>query len=199
MPFFQKIKWILGILMVLVLIIVTNLLDRKNFLRVKESIVTIYDDRLVANDLIFDMSTAIHQKQLAILSSDSLYYQTLNDSTNGKLAALVERYERTRLTDTEREIFDTLKGNLTTLYSLEKEMSTSFGTESSAVLEKLRFTNITLQRLSKIQLAEGKKQMKIGTNAANSVELFTQMELYMLVTLAIIVQLLIMYRPKQEQ
>lgn len=184
--------------MVLLLIVATNLLDRKNFLRVKASIVTIYEDRLVANDLIFDMSAAIHKKQLAILSSDSAYYQTANDSVNSKLTAMVERYERTRLTDLEQEIFNTLKDNLTKLYALEKEMSASSTSDSLAVLEKLRFTNTTLQRLSKIQLDEGKKQMKIGTYAANSVELFTQMELYLLVTLAIIVQLLIMYRPKQK-
>jgi len=53
MAFYNKAKWILGILMVFVLIIATNLIDKNNFLKVRDSVVTIYEDRLVAKDLIF--------------------------------------------------------------------------------------------------------------------------------------------------
>jgi len=54
MTFFNKIKWTLGILMVFVLIVTTNLIDRNNFVRVKDSVVSIYEDRLVAKNLILE-------------------------------------------------------------------------------------------------------------------------------------------------
>mgnify|MGYP006207280059 CR=1 FL=1 len=68
MNFYDKIKWVLGILMVFVLIITTNLLDRNNFVRVKDSVVSIYEDRLIANDLIFEISNSIKQKEIAIVT-----------------------------------------------------------------------------------------------------------------------------------
>ena len=65
MTFFTKIKWVLSVLLVFFLILATNLIDKDNFRRVKNSIVTIYEDRLVANDLIFELSQLVHQKELA--------------------------------------------------------------------------------------------------------------------------------------
>ena len=63
MGFYNKLKWILGILMVFVLIIATNLIDKNNFVRVRDSVVTIYEDRLVANDLIFEMLKSVQEKE----------------------------------------------------------------------------------------------------------------------------------------
>jgi len=55
MRFYNKVKWVLGILIVFILILATNLIDRNNFIRVKDSVVTIYEDRLIASDLVFEM------------------------------------------------------------------------------------------------------------------------------------------------
>lgn len=73
MGFYNKLKWILGILMVFVLIIATNLIDKNNFVRVRDSVVTIYEDRLVANDLIFEMLKSVQEKELAVAISDSTF------------------------------------------------------------------------------------------------------------------------------
>ena len=62
MNFFNKIKWILGILIVFVLIITTNLIDRNNFVRVRDSVVTIYEDRLIVKGIIYDISKTIQEK-----------------------------------------------------------------------------------------------------------------------------------------
>lgn len=73
MTFFNKIKWVLSILMVFVLIVTTNLIDRNNFIRVKDSVVTIYEDRLIAKDLIFEMSKAVQEKEVAVAASDTTF------------------------------------------------------------------------------------------------------------------------------
>lgn len=67
MTFYNKIKWVLGILMIFFIIIATNLIDKNNFVRVRDSVVTIYEDRLIANDLIFEMLKSVQQKEVAIL------------------------------------------------------------------------------------------------------------------------------------
>jgi hypothetical protein len=55
-----------------------------------------------------------------------------------------------------------------------------------------------LAELSKIQLNEGGRQMSISKKAIDTVELFTQIEIYLLVFLAIIIQIIVMYKPKQK-
>ena len=55
-----------------------------------------------------------------------------------------------------------------------------------------------LEDLSKIQLLEGSKQMSISKKAIDSVELFTQIEIYLLIFLAIVIQIIVMYNPKKE-
>lgn len=82
MTFYNKIKWVLGILMIFILILSTNLIDRNNFIRVEDSVVTIYEDRIIANDLIFDISKSIHEKEIAIVSSDSSFFTHTNLKNN---------------------------------------------------------------------------------------------------------------------
>ena len=55
-----------------------------------------------------------------------------------------------------------------------------------------------LYDLTKIQLNEGRRQMSISQKAIDKVELFTQIEIYLLVFLAIAVQVIVMYNPKKE-
>ncbi|MDG1728743.1 MAG: hypothetical protein P8K68_03220 [Algibacter sp.] len=74
MTFYNKIKWVLGISMIFILILSTNLIDRNSFVRMKDSVVTIYEDRIIANDLIFEMSKSVHEKEIAVALLDSVFF-----------------------------------------------------------------------------------------------------------------------------
>lgn len=201
MSFFNKLKWILGLLLVFVLIVATNLIDRDNFAQVRDSIVTIYEDRLVANDLIFDMSEAIHQKHLAVVKMDTVFMKEKNKDLNLILEELIDRYEQTKLTTSEQRAFNNLKVGLSELQVLEKSRGANVVDVSiqSQVIQKIIQLESNLEKLSKIQLEEGRRQMKIGKGAMNSVELFTQMELYLLLSLAIVIQVIILYNPANQE
>ncbi|GAK94418.1 hypothetical protein JCM19298_1546 [Nonlabens ulvanivorans] len=58
--------------------------------------------------------------------------------------------------------------------------------------------NETLLKLSDIQIKEGNRQMHIGKKAMASMELLTQMEVWIMIVLAIIIQVIILYNPKKE-
>jgi hypothetical protein len=47
-------------------------------------------------------------------------------------------------------------------------------------------------------LEEGSRQLKISRRAIDTIELFTQIEIYILIFLAIIVQIIVMYKPKED-
>jgi hypothetical protein len=197
MAFYDKLKWILGILMIFILIITTNLIDRNNFVRVRDSVVTIYEDRLIADDLVFEMLKKIHKKELAIASSDSIFFNQENPKVNESLNALVSKFEETKLTAEEVIIFKDLKQNLQVLMEAEQKLTTTNKMQSQ-VNHQLQSLKSNLNDLSKIQLSEGSRQMSISKKAIDTVELFTQIEIYVLVFLAIVIQIIVMYNPKNK-
>ena len=184
--------------MVFVLIVATNLLDRDNFIRVKDSVVTIYEDRLVANDLIFEMARSIHEKELAAVLSDSIFYSQKNSKSNTEIIGLISRFELTKLTDKEGLVLNNLKGNFKKLTKAEEQYIQSGFNSEEELKEHIEEVKQNLYDLSKIQLNEGGRQMTISKRAISTVELFTQIELYVLILLAIIVQIIVMYKPKEE-
>ncbi|WP_194852467.1 MCP four helix bundle domain-containing protein [Nonlabens antarcticus] len=199
MAFYNKIKWVLGILMVFVLIITTNLIDRNNFVRVKDSVETIYEDRLIANDLIFEMTKLVQEKELAVATTNEAFFKEENRVINNDIQRYIEQFEQTKLTRKETEVFESLKYNFD---QVEKSES-SFIASGFITTDKLS-TQITdikqdLYDLSKIQLNEGRRQMSISKKALDTVELFTQMEIYLLVFLAIVIQIIVMYNPKSKK
>ncbi|MEW4924414.1 MCP four helix bundle domain-containing protein [Algibacter sp. 2305UL17-15] len=198
MKFYNKIKWILGILIVFVLIITTNLVDKNNFTRVRDAVVTIYEDRLIAKDLIFEMLKAVHEKEVAVALSDSLFFLQENDKINNDVQSLISRYEQTKLTSEESSVFEDLKDNFQSLKIAEGSYIASYPKDENNLVEQISEVKENLSELSKIQLNEGRRQMSISKKALETVELFTHIEIYLLIFLAIIIQIIIMYNPKKK-
>lgn len=198
MTLYNKIKWIVGILLIFVLIVTTNLVDKKNFARVKESVVTIYEDRLIVNDLIFEMLKSVQKKELAVALLDTAFFDQRNEIINADMKTYIARYEETKLTSEESKIFKELINNLELLISSEKLFLASDYNNKSDLLYQISKLKNNLTNLSKIQLDEGKRQMFISKEALDTVELFTQIEIFILVLLAILVQIIVMYKPKQK-
>ena len=198
MAILNKLKWIFGILLVFLLVLATNLIDRDNFLRIKDSTLSIYENRLIAKNIIYDLSNQIHQKEIALVSRDTNFYRQENATTNKILSELLEQFANTELTSKEKDIFSHLKTNIEQLQSNEADLNLtqpSFPGKQKSLIQSI---NTNLDALATIQLEEGKRQVMISDRASSSIELFTQIEIYFLIALAILVQFLIMYKPKSR-
>ena len=196
MAFYNKVKWVLGILMVFILIISTNLIDRNNFLRVRDLAVDIYEDRLVAKDLIFDISKNIQEKEIAVALTDTSFFLERNDQVNSDIKDLVVRFYQTELTRVENNAFRKFKQNFESLRALELEYALGRFLENDALVKQFAILKEDLDSLSDIQMSEGKRKMTVSIKAMDTVELFTQMEIYMLILIAILIQVIIIYKPK---
>ncbi|QXP68284.1 MCP four helix bundle domain-containing protein [Polaribacter sp. AHE13PA] len=194
MKLYTKVKWVLGILMIFILIIATNLIDRNNFVRIKDSLETIYEDRLVAKDLIFKISKSVQEKELALAKLDSTFYLGRNKQVNDDIEKAINTFEGTKLTKKEAKVFNDFKNNLAVL--IESENSTPF--EKSSYNSKILNVKENLYALSEIQMNEGKRQMSISKRAIDSIELFTQLEIYVLIFLGVVVQVIVIYKPKEK-
>jgi hypothetical protein len=198
MGLYNKIKWVLGIVLVFVLILTTNLIDRNNFSRVRDSVVSIYEDRLIAKELIYDISKGIYQKQAALLASDSIFFKQSNASVNAGIENALTRFEGTKLTQRENKIFTKLKRDLEQLQIAEKSLMAGDFSKSEELLSEIRTVIERLDALSDIQLEEGRRQKAISERALENIELFTQLEIYVLIFLALMIQLIVMYQPKKK-
>lgn len=196
MTFFNKFKLILGISMIFLLIIATNLIDKNNFARVRDSVSTIYEDRIVANDIIFEISNAIHKKEIAIVLSDTVFFNRINLDINKTIEDNISKYSNTKLTREEAILFSDLKDYLQVLKNEEKKYIDSNFTDNKALINNISSITENLFSLSKIQLEEGKRQMSISEKAMDKVDLFTQIEIYFLIFLAIVIQIIVMYEKK---
>ncbi len=198
MKYYNKLKWILGIVMVFVLIATTNLIDRNNFFRVKDAVETLYQDRLIANDLLFDLSQSIQEKELAVKTSDTLFFANRNAQVNREIQSFVDQYAETQLTEDEARTFEQLKAELLVLDKEEKQLGRLVDGEVELLSSSISKIKTHLLRLSKIQLLEGRRQVSISNKAIETVELYTHIEIYLLAFLAIVVQILILYTPKKD-
>lgn len=194
MRFFAKIRWIASILLVFLIVLITNLIDRDNFNRLSASVTTMYEDRIVASDLLFEISGIIQEKEIAILTQDSLFFNEQNRELNQELDQLIDRYRLTKLTAKERLIFNQFQEELELLQ--QKEMSTA-NIPGAELIENIDNIDHHLYDLSKIQLEEGRRQVYISDRAKESINIFTQGEIIFLVIMAVLIQIIILYKPKE--
>lgn len=192
---FNKIKWVLAVLLVFFLILATNFIDKNNFNRVKDSIVNIYEDRLLAKGILFDMSMLVNEKYLAVRTQDDSFTVAQNNKLNAQINKLVNDFKTTKLIPKEKEIFDELSLNIEEVNALEKDSLVY----NEVIAEKLDEVKYNLVQLSKIQLEEGKRQMFLGKKAIDSVELLSQIEVYCLIFLAVIIQIIVLSGFKKKK
>ncbi|MEQ8474209.1 MAG: chemotaxis protein [Marinoscillum sp.] len=189
----SKFKWILGLSLVFVLIVTTNLIDRNNFKRIRESIVTIYEDRLIAKNYIFELSLLLEEKTIELAASkDSTFFGSKSNVVNDQVESFIRKFHQTRLTTQEEATLKNFENDFKALVLLEKSG------DRIRVLNQIKRLKKDLYTLSEIQLKEGKKQLIIGSKAVNSVELLTRLEIIMLVIIAVIVLFLLIYNPKNK-
>lgn len=198
MDIINKFKWVAGILLVFVIILTTNLIDKDNFNRLRYSVTTIYEDRVVASDLIFEITLLIQEKEIALATSDTVFFNSRNDQVNKDIQDLIARYGLTKVTSTELEIFNNLKTELDDLSRLEKRYFESTLKNDTKLFEKIDDIVHHLYDLSKVQLIEGRREMIQSNRTMESIDLFTQVEIIFLIFMAVLVQIIILYKPKKD-
>lgn len=194
MTIFSKIRWVASFLLVFFIVLITNIIDRDNFNRISYSVTTIYEDRIVASDLLFEMSILFHKKEIALLTNDSIFFRNDNNISNRELDNLISRYQETKLTEREKLLFSQLKSEIETLRIIEQNDK---GLNKEKILKSIDKLNQYLFDLSKIQVQEGRRQVFISDKAKNAINLFTQVEIIFLILMAIIIQIIIFYKPKE--
>jgi hypothetical protein len=196
----QKVSWFLAIAAVFLLILMTNLIDRKNFSRIEESVDNIYNERLLAKELLLDISIRFHKKELAYALNDTNYLASKNQKINSEITNSLKMFERARATRSETAILNELNENHSKLIELEAASTLDEKLYSQKCADLFAAINANIVELASEQVLEGEKQQSLARDAVNTVKLFTKMEIYILVFLGIFLQIivLVIYKPKKS-
>lgn len=183
----NKVKWIASILLVFLIVLSTNLIDRANFKKVNEAVTTIYQDRMVATNILMDMLIHLKDKELAVQSTSNAIYSKKNEAIHKALLDNIEAFKQTKLTNSEAIVFASLSQEIKTLVELEQGSIAS----KDQVLQHTANIIDKLHELQAIQIKEGKQQMVISNQAMETIDLFTKVEIIFLIIIAILLQLII--------
>ena len=193
--FRQKFNLALALLAVFFLILATNLVDRRHFETAQEALTSVYEDRVVAQHYIFEISTIVYQKEQQFIENNTNKWSVENDA---RIEELIEQFAGTKLTTSERRQFESLKEHLTTLERIElKYRENSTHNNTQVIPEIFKHIKNDLNDLAETQILESKSKMFLAQKSLNTTNLLSNLELGLLIIVGIAIQFVIFYRIKK--
>jgi len=199
----DKVRWILGLAVVFVLVVVAGRSHVHGSKKLHAAIETLYEDRLVVKGLLFDLSSIIHAKELAIARADRAYFAEQSEAATARGRELIERFRGTYLVPNEK---DTLERFATRYAELaEAEAALDLEREGPFEGDGVEHLNVLLtglhadvDALAQIQLDEGRRQMMLGGKAADQISRFDKIETYMFAILGALAVIIVLFIPKRS-
>lgn len=189
-----------ALVIVFLLILATNMIDKHHFTEVKKSMTSIYEDRLMAKNYIYSISRQLTIKQNILQAGNWEEAYDINKKANDSIRTLMDNYSGTKLTEPESRHFTSLENRLNQLFQYEE----NFG-KNESLNEELHLMNSSenyytvifehLDALSAIQIKEGKRQLIFSNQAIDSSNLIAQIEIGVLILIGVLLQLLIFLKP----
>lgn len=197
MTTFAKVKSIAAVLVIFLVVLATNLIDKDNFERVELSVEKIYEEQLLTKDAIINLTNLIHEKKVALITQDTNYYNLKANICNKEIASRIEDCKRGFTNRKEGYILNDLKDNCNLIFDMEKSQSEIYSVNKIEYYNRIGFIEEEIGKLAAVQLKEGKRHKFISREAIASAKLFARIEIYLLIVIAIAVQLIILYPAKK--
>jgi uncharacterized membrane protein YidH (DUF202 family) len=203
----KKLRAMLIIGGLLLLIYGKNLIERQAFKDISNTFTEVYNDRLVVEGYIFQISEMLFQIQKLVDHCDIGYdYSKVVDEIANheqRILAIVEDFEGTKLTEKENGYLSDFKKIIVNDLSIKNYnllYSDSSGVNQAQVKlydQKITQARKDLDNLSKIQLEEGEKLISKAKVQINRSQIWAQFEVALLIVL-IIVMFLLIFRNSEE-
>src|SRR5688572_20462443 len=119
----QKVKAALILGVVFLLVFAKNWYDERNVSKLGNSFASVYEDRLVAESYIYQLSDHLYQKKIMLDNCSSQEnipnLQNKLGEHNTVIHAIIRDYEKTKLTTAETTCFTAFKRNVATIEEME--------------------------------------------------------------------------------
>lgn len=178
-----------------------NHLERQSFKDISSAFTEVYNDRLVVEGYIFEISENLFQIQKLVdhCAVDYDYSKVVDEITTHENAilAIVGEFEKTKLTDQEATHLSDFKAiiendlNIRSYDSLYSDVSGINLSQVKIYDGKISRAHQDLENLSKIQMDEGEKLISKAKSLINRSQIWAQFEVALLIVLVILLFLLL--------
>ena len=189
----QKFNLAFALLTIFLLVLATNLIDKRHFNTAQEVITTVYEDRIVAQHYIYQMNSVVHEKKVNFLINNTNGFVKKDVLIKG----LIDKFGLTQLTLEEKKHFGSLRRNISLLERKTNEQTNFSISEKSTVLSIFDDIEVDLNQLANIQVSEGKRRISIAQKSLDTTNLLSNIELGFLIVLGIAIQFVLFYRVKK--
>ncbi len=190
----------LAMAVVFLLVLATNRLDKRHFTTVQNTVNSVYEDRVVAQDYIYRLNNIFQDKRFFIGLHDSLPDGT---NENRQIEELLADFEKTKLTTKESFYFKVLQDDFENLKTLERSIkSNGVGiTENlrSKMESAIKKIMADMDDLAQTQLTESRQLTETAKKSLDTTNLLSNLEIIFLIVIGIIVQVIIFYPNKMAK
>lgn len=166
------------------LVLLSNYLDRLHTENVKNSISTMYEDRLIVEEYIFKMTQNTYQIREALNTADVFKDDVIVKKFIDNIKNTFDSFSKTKLTENEKLTADALKLQISELNKIllsNNKVSLKYTDE---ILN-------TLNKLSEIQLDESKLIMKQVEDQYASIKASSEFAFAIIIVILIVLQILV--------
>lgn len=198
LSFPQRLQIGLVLAMAFLLVFGSNRLDQKHFTNIQTAVNSVYKDRVVVQDVIYQLTSVFHDKKLRFILKDN--FQTVI-SENQKVEGLLADFGDTELTLKESDLLDKLNGQFIGLKDLENKVIETSGTHTEgntgAAVKRLDEIGLSLNSLAKIQLEESGQLTQLSKKSLGMNILLSKLEIGFLIVIGIAMLALIFHPTKK--
>lgn len=195
----QRIRAGVALVIVFLLIIATNQIDSHHFSIVRNTLTTVYEDRILVKNYIYNISRLLDKKQNALRFENPGQLDSLNSASNDSIRTLVSKFAKTYLTEQEAVHFQSLENSLNSLFNYELQLNTEIVDDKLPTIDVIDnyYDRIfqDLDALSKIQIEESQREIMQSNKSIDTSDLISKIEIGVLIFIGILLQLLIFLKP----
>jgi hypothetical protein len=199
----DKVRWTLGLIVIFLLLLLTGRSNVHNSKKIQAAIESIYADRLLVKDLIFDLAEVLQEKELALAKGDLDFFRLRAVSANTRALELLAAFRATVLVPLEEATLERFETGFDALVSAEAELELDVGaalqpSDVERMSTRIDGLQADLEVLSKIQIDEARRQLMLGDKAVSEMDLMATIETYMLAFIGILAMGMILFIPKHR-
>lgn len=188
-----QISLIMGL--ALIMIFGSNRLNQRYYTEVKNTVNSVYQDRVVVQGYIFELNNIFHTKEISLLRQEPI-----SNSDSARIEMLLVDFGNTELTEKESRLLKDFSSQVNILHEIESKVEELDSPASKDIQQGYNelFNNIeqTLVGLAEVQLDQSSRLNIFSQDILDTINVLSNIEIAFMILMGIIILVLIFYPSK---
>jgi hypothetical protein len=187
---YNKINVTVALILVFLMFLVTNRIDKRHFDTAQNAVIAVHDDRVIAQDYLFQLLNLSHKQQMKlVVGIDKAEFLDVNNEIN----SLINLYGTTKLTTKESKLYRRLKSNFETLVKFQNPE-----TQQTQIAKVLRSVHSNINQLALIQVSESKELTGVAQKFLDMNAMLSKIEIVIVILVILFIQFVVFHKVKKK-